>query len=243
VLDDATVEHLLDRQRPYLGPQQRTRIREALAIAAYQAQTDWPIGRTLVCDDAAQFRLVTDDLALCWIHEGRHYTRLTAYLPPHRRLLEEVRGQFWVYYRELLAYRERPTADERVRLAARFDELFATETGFRLLDDRIALTRQKRDGLLRVLAHPELPLHNNPAELAARRRVRKRDASFGPRSEAGITAWDTFHTLAATTQQLGVSFFAYLQDRLTAAGRIPPLAEVLTAQAATLHLGASWATS
>jgi hypothetical protein len=33
-----------------------------------------------------------------------------------------------------------------------------------------------------VLEHPELPLHNNPAELGARQRVRKRHISFGPRS-------------------------------------------------------------
>ena len=41
-----------------------------------------------------------------------------------------------------------------------------------------------------MLRHPELPLHNNPAELAARRRVRKRDVSFGPRSPTGAAAWD-----------------------------------------------------
>ena len=72
-------------------------------------------------------------------------------------------------------------------------------------------------------------------------RTRKRDASFGPRSHAGLHAWDTFQTLAATTQQLGVSFLAYLVDRLTRADRIPPLAGILRDQAATLHLGDFWA--
>jgi hypothetical protein len=240
-LDAATVTRLLEAQRLVLGPQQQTRIREGLALAAYHAQGGWPVIRTLVCDDAPQFRLVTDDLALCWVHEGRHYTKLIASLPPHQRALDDFRRQFWDYYRALLAYRQRPTAADHAWLERRFDALFGTATGFRLLDERIALTREKKDALLRVLAHPELPLHNNPAELAARRRVRKRDASFGPRSDAGIRAWDTFHTLAATTQQLGVSFSAYLKDRFTAAGRIPPLAGLLTARAATLSLGASWA--
>jgi len=46
--------------------------------------------------------------------------------------------------------------------------------------------------LLCVLAHPEVPLHNNPAELGARQRVRKRDVSFGLRSRAAVTAWDIF---------------------------------------------------
>ena len=78
-------------------------------------------------------------------------------------------------------------------------------------------------------------------ELAARRRVRKRDVSFGPRSEPGAKAWDTFMTLAATTQQLGVSFIAYLQDRFRQVGQIPPLADLLRARAATPTLGGSWA--
>ncbi len=51
-----------------------------------------------------------------------------------------------------------------------------------------------------VLKHPEIPLHNNPAELEARQRVRKRDVSFGPRTQDGIEAWDTFMSLAATAQ-------------------------------------------
>jgi hypothetical protein len=242
-LDEATVLGLLDAQRLWLGPQQRTRILEALALAAYRAQDEWPVVQALVCDDAPQFRGVTDELALCWIHEGRHYKKLTPYLPQHRTLLDQFRARFWAYYRELLAYRERPSPAERRRLAAAFDALFATETGYRLLDERIALTHTKKAGLLLVLEHPELPLHNNPAELAARRRVRKRDASFGPRSSDGRTAWDTFHTLAATAQQLGVSFYHYLRDRLTTAGQVPPLADLITDRAHSLTLGASWAAS
>ena len=242
-LDEATLSGLLEPLYRWVGPQQRTWVREALALAAYRAQTDWPVVRTLVCDDAAQYRLVTEELGLCWVHEGRHYTKLIAHVPLHQRLLAEFRTEFWAYYRELLAYREQPSPAEAARLERRFDELFATQTGFRLLDERIGLTREKTAGLLLVLRHPELPLHNNPAELAARRRVRKRDVSFGPRSPAGATAWDTCMTLAATTQQLGVSFIAYLQDRFRQAGRIPPLADLLRARAATLTLGGSWASA
>ena len=92
-----------------------------------------------------------------------------------------------------------------------------------------------------MLQHPELPLHNNPAELAARRRVRKRDVSFGPRSQLGLQAWDTFQGLAETTRKLGVRFWDYLWDRITAARQIPALADLLTQQVQSLDLGASWA--
>ena len=77
--------------------------------------------------------------------------------------------------------------------------------------------------MLMVLTHPEIPLHNNPAELGARQRVRKRDVSFGPRTAEGTNAWDTFMTLAATARKLGVSFYAYVHDRITTTNQLPRL--------------------
>ena len=238
-LDEATLTTLLGGLAPGLGPRQQTHVREALALASYLAAPDWPVVRTLVCDDAPQFRAITEELALCWIHEGRHFKKLTPYLPQYRAALAEILTQFWSYYRELLAYRELPTMQDRLRLDARFDTLFGTKTGYQALDERLALTLDKKPELLLVLAHPELPLHNNPAELGARQRVRKRDVSFGPRSPAGSAAWDTFMTLAATTRKLGVDFAAYLRDRLTKAGQIPPLADLISARASQLALAPS----
>jgi hypothetical protein len=231
-LDDATLTALLAGPTLRLGPRQQEQVREALAVAAYLADPDWPIVRTLVCDDAPQFRAITEELALCWIHEGRHFKKLTPYLPQHQAALATILTQFWDYYRDLLAYRDQPTSEERTRLDACFDTLFGTVTGYQALDDRLTLTRDKKPELLLVLAHPELPLHNNPAELGARQRVRKRDVSFGPRSPAGSSAWDIFMTLAATTRKLGLDFGAYLRDRFTRADQIPPLADLIAARAA-----------
>jgi len=235
-LGEATLTALLDGPARGLGPRQQEQVREALALAAYLADPDWPVVRTLVCDDAPQFRAITEELALCWIHEGRHFKKLTPYLPQHQAALADSLTQFWEYYRGLLAYRAQPTAEERTRLGTRFDTLFGTETGYRALDQRLALTLDKKPELLLVLEHPELPLHNNPAELGARQRVRKRDVSFGPRSPAGSAAWDIFMTLAATTRKLGLDFGAFLRDRFTHAGQIPPLADLITARAAQLTL-------
>ena len=41
-------------------------------------------------------------------------------------------------------------------------------------------------------------------------------------------------TLAATTRKLGLDFAAFLIDRFTRAGQIPPLAEVITVRATQL---------
>ena len=217
----------LNRDVARLNLQQQARILEAAALTAYHVQSSSPIIPILVSDDAAQFQYLSEQQALCWIHEGRHYKKLTPFLELHRHKLEDFVGDFWVFYRELRAYQQAATPAWAERLGARFDELFATVTGFEMLDRRIAKTRAKRERLLVVLNNPGVPLHNNPAELGVRQRVRKRDISFGPRSADGVAAWDTFMTLTETAKKLGVSFYAYVFDRVTQAYRLPSLADLI----------------
>jgi len=213
---------------------------DALAVAAYQAQLEWPVVKLLLCDDAPQFTLITDELALCWVHEGRHYKKLTPAVALHREELTRFLKDFWAFYDELLAYREQPTVEERVRLEARFATVFTSKTGYWALDERIRKTWAKKESLLLVLAHPEIPLHNNASELGARQRVRKRAISFGPRTPEGAKGWDTFMSLAATSRKLGVNFLQYLHDRIVGANQIPSLATIIDERAKELELDASW---
>jgi hypothetical protein len=101
-------------------------------------------------------------------------------------------------------------------------------------------TRPSKESLLLVLQYPELPLHNNAAEQGVRQRVGKRDVSFGSRTQAGVRAWDTFATLAATSKKLGVSLYQYFHDRISGANRIPPMADLVTKAAKDLNLGWSF---
>jgi len=137
-------------------------------IAAYHAEVGHPVVRLLICDDAKQFKLVTEELGLCWIHDGRHYKNLEPWVDHHRQLLDAFLKRYWEYYKELLAYRQQPSAEEAMRLSGAFDELFSTVTGYAALDQRIAKTQANKGQLPMVLRHPEIPLHNNPAELGAR---------------------------------------------------------------------------
>jgi len=231
---------LLTEHLPGVGAQTQKWIVEALAVSAYHAQSEVPIVRLLMCDDAPQFQWVTDELALCWVHAGRHFKKLEPCVALHREHLERFLKQFWAYYHELREYAEAPTVAERERLEEGFDQLFGRPTGYWALDERIALTRAKKEELLVVLSHPEVPLHNNAAELGARQRVRKRDVSFGPRTVEGRKAWDTFMSLAATTKKLGVSFYQYIHDRVSETNLLPSLADLIDARATDLNLGASW---
>jgi hypothetical protein len=239
--DDEQFNGLLDRHLADVNAQHRRRILEAAAITAYQVQQEVPVVQLLLSDDAPQFKRITDELALCWVHDARYYKKLSPAVAYHRRLLDEFMGRFWGFYDQLLAYREAPAPEQVPRLEAEFDALFSTVTGYTGLDRRIAMTRDKKASLLMVLRHPEIPLHNNPAEIEMRRRVRKRDVSFGPRTEDGKRAWDTFATLLATTKKLGVSFYRYVYDRVTESGEIPNLADLIVKHAQQMDLAASWA--
>ena len=76
---------------------------DAMAVAAYHAQTEWPIVRLLVGDDAPQWTWLTEELALCWVHEGRHYKKLTPWLAAHRVALSDFLSQFWDFYVSIVA--------------------------------------------------------------------------------------------------------------------------------------------
>jgi FtsZ-binding cell division protein ZapB len=234
-LPHSELTSLVQTQLARLNEQQQARVLEAAALSAYYQQTDVPIVPNLLTDDAPQFRFITRDHSLCWVHEGRHYKKLMPFIDYHQQLLADFRQQFWHYYHQLNAYRANPTPEKAAKLDREFDALFSQVTGYDELDKRIAKTKAKKDRLLKVFSYPEMPLHNNPAELAARRRVRKRDISFGPRTPDGVAAWDTFMTLAATARQLGISFYAYIYDRIAGAYALPSLADIIRQRAPAFH--------
>jgi hypothetical protein len=95
------------------------------------------------------------------------------------------------------------------------------------LDDLILKVRANKAELLLVLSEPYLPLHNNPAELGARQRVRKLDVSLSVLSEAGLKAWDCFQTIFVTAKKLGINGYAYVLDRVSGKKALPSLASVI----------------
>jgi hypothetical protein len=240
MLTQTEFETLLKEHVPELGPQQYKWVLEAAAIAAYHSQDEFPIVLLLLCDDAGQFKRITELLALCWVHDGRHYKKLNPAIEYHHQVLDEFLTQFWAFYHQLAAYRLDPAPAERERLGYEFDQLFSTITGYQYLDERIAKTKAKKEELLLVLDHPEIPLHNNEAELGARQPKPKQKISVGPRTQEGVNVWDTGLTLVATARKLGVNIFGYICDRVSGANQMPSLACLIEQKASDYQLGASW---
>ncbi|WP_254449355.1 transposase, partial [Anabaena sp. UHCC 0253] len=147
------------------------------------------------------------NIALCWVHEGRHYKKLSPFIACHQTILKDFLDDFWDYYRDLLAYKDSPSQQKAEKLRSEFWKLFSLQTGYEQLDERKRLTLLKISELLLVLEHPELPLHNNPAELAARTMVQRRNISYATQTLEGTQAWDTFMSLVATTRHVGYQFF------------------------------------
>jgi hypothetical protein len=237
------LDAVLDRYLTPQGTNLRKRMKEALGIATYRTQRQYPVVALLLCDDAPQFDSLTAELALCWIHEYRHYKKLVPRFLAHCELLKRFSKDFWLLYRDLLAYRDHPSPPEADALRARFELLFTESSGYTHLDERKALTLAKQESLLMVLSHPEILLHNNPAELGARQRVRKRDVSLQACTIEGIRAWDTFQTLVATANKLGVNISQYFQDRICHSNLLPTLATLIQQRGLDLHLADSWALS
>jgi len=223
--DEETMTSLLDIIKP--GPQQRTRIMEACAIAAYREQKETPVIKILMCDDAPQFKLLTEEITLCWIHDGRHYKKLNPVIPSHETLRDEFLTKYWLYYHKLLVYKKAPDPNRAIELAQQFDALFATQTGYQQLDERIAKTQAKRKELLLALKYPELPLHNNASELGARVQARARDISLHTMSEDGTKIKDTFMTISQTAKKLGVRTYDYIRDRVSGELKLPSLAQLI----------------
>ena len=232
-LASSELKHLLDEWFGDRNQQLRIALEQAAAIVYYRHQTAVPVVRTLVCDDAGQFKLLTQKLALCWIHEGRHYEKLSPVAGRHADALAAFQDRFWNYYAALQDYRAGPNTEWAARLLVEFDALFATRTGYEALDERIAKSRAKRDQLLTVLSEPAVPLHNNASELGARVSARRRDVSLHSRSTRGARAMDILTTLVQTLKKLGLSGYAYLRDRLSRARQLPPLAQSLLQAAAS----------
>ena len=229
VLTEEEMNCLLEEvfTEPGKGKLHRSRVMEAAAIASYHSETGIPVVKLLVCDDAPQFKLITDEMSLCWVHDGRHYKRLNPIVPLHRDELTAFRQRYWKYYRKLFNYKHNPTAEDAESLSAEFDTLFLTKTGYEELDKRITKSKAKKGELLTVLKHPEVPLHNNLSENGARTQKRREDVSLHTKSEEGTRAKDTMMSIVETCKKLGVSAYHFIYDRVSQSFELPSLADVI----------------
>ena len=225
-------DRLLEEQAPHLlAKQTYPAMVDALALGYYRTQSDFPIVQNLLSDAGPEYNAIAPYQGLCWIHDERYYKKMTPKITIHQAELKRVRGQIWDFYEKLLSFKELSPEEQqqqKIPLEQEFDQIFTQQTDYFELNDRIEKSYAKKDKLLRVLNFPDLPLHNNAAELAVRRKVRKRDISLHTISPKGTKAQDAFMSVVETAAKLGVSALDYLKDRITGKCQMSSLSEVIS---------------
>jgi hypothetical protein len=181
----------------------------------------------IVSDGAGQFAV--GNHARCWVHAERLIHALDTFNDRQLAAKERIRQRLWWLYADLRAWQRNPLPARARALAARFDTLFTTRTGFVTLDRLLARIHAVRDDLLKVLRHPGIPLHTNGSENDIRAVVTRRRISGGTHSDDGRRARDAMLALMKTCRKLGISFWQYLGDRLGVEGapQVLPLAEIV----------------
>lgn len=207
------------------------RIADAFALGHYHTQRDFPAVQLLLSDEGKEYgQIALNAHPLCWLHDERHYRLFSPKLDVHQKALAGFLGQYWGFYRQLLDFKELKAAQQesqKVMLSKQFDKIFTQTTPYFDLNKQIQKTFAKKEQLLLVLEYPFLPLHNNAAELAVRRKVRKRDISLHTMSERGTKTQDAFMTVVHTAVKLGVSALDYIADRTSRCFKMTPLADLV----------------
>lgn len=179
----------------------------------------------IISDDAGQFNIFLH--GLCRVHAERTIRKIVGYTDLHRSFLKEAQNGIWKFYKDLKAFQPDPCEIIKAKPEARFDKLFSQVTGSESLDRAMKRIHANKSELLSVLKRPDIPLHNNMSESDIREYVRRRKISGSTRSDSGRKARDTFTSLKKTCRKPGVSFWAYLEDRISHSNKIPPLINIL----------------
>lgn len=187
---------------------------DAFALGFYETQTEFSPVKILVSDNAPEYNLVGQAHALCWIHDARHYNKLSPGNKFHLQILTDFKVKYWQFYRKLMSYKESPKPDDIKKIEKQFDKLFVPDTSYFQLNQLIEKTIKNKNELLTVLKHPEVPLHNNQAELAARYQVRKRDICLHTLTEKGTQLQDAMMSIVHTCRLLRINAFKYIRDRI-----------------------------
>jgi len=229
IFDETEIKQLLEKIFPSKnqGKNNKTRIMEAGLIAAYHNETDIPIIKTIIADDAPQFKLITENLSLCWVHEGRHYKKLQPILEEHKKALNDFSENFWLLYKNLFDYKKEPNVKLKLELEQKFDEVFSSKYDYEELQNRINKSKKKKKELLIVLNQPEIPLHNNQSENGARIQKRREDVSLQTKSKAGTKAKDTMQSIVETCKKVNVNVYDYIYDRISNSKKILPFSEII----------------
>lgn len=202
-------------------------VRTACAIGAIRSSTNGSPIKFLISDDAPNFVDIIKHHQLCWVHEIRKYKLCEVFKKIESETLEKLVDQWRAFYKLMKRFKNNQTQELRMKVRSEFDRICNIKTLVKPLDEQLLRTKANWKELLLFLKYPQLPLHNNMAEVDIRERVIKRKISMQNRSLEGMKAWDLMLSLASTCRKIKLSFWAYLEDRISMRESIPYLGKVI----------------
>lgn len=164
-------------------------------------------GQVLISDRAGQFAIL--DHADCWVHMERPLRKLIASTPEIEQEIKEVREAIWTLYEQVKEASLSQQGKEKVYEA--YDDLIEKKVVSAGVQAVLDTFRDHREGLLKALDHPGLPLHNNDSERDIRGMVKFRNVSGGTNSEEGRAFRDGLMTLKQTCFRVGQNFWNFLK--------------------------------
>lgn len=179
-------------------------------------------GLSIVSDDAGQFNILTH--GLCWVHAERNLQKVHCYTDVQQKKLEQVLADFWQLYQDTKEYKKNPSEAKAKQIESGFDAISQVKSDWVALNQALQKLTSNKEELLLVLKRPEIPLHNNTSERDIREYVKRRKISGSTRSEMGRLCRDTFTSLKKTRRKLEISFWEFLNDRISKTNIIENLA-------------------
>ena len=142
--------------------------------------------------------------------------------------LDKVLDKWRSLYKKMKRFSRSPNSELREEIREEFDTIVEDKTKIKLIDKQLDLTNKLKDKLLLFLKYPQLPLNSNMVERDLRERVIKRKISLQNRSLDGVRAWDLILSLMSTCRKINLSFWNYLEDRISKREEIPYLGKLVT---------------
>lgn len=185
----------------------------------------------LISDAAGEYKEIVRAHQECWIHELRHYREIkisSEYVQEELNLFFELA---WDLFDLMESYKLFPSLELREKIKADFSLIFEKEWHCFMINHCRGNTLSRKEGLLRFLDFPLIPIHNNQAESYIREKVIRRKISGGHKNERGAAAGNMWISLYQTVGKNGLSFFKYLQDRFKGLEQIVQLSVIIESRA------------